>query len=211
MDDEEYDPLRADPPRIKSLDMLPGIARLRIGNRVYIHASEELPDGRVIGYLGISKPKNTSQGLGTHEMSFINYAPVGAVYAEPDGDEWIVRLPDLDAVNEAAKARMERENAHRTHHSPAVQNLLDDRVEMHRKEVKDMGFNSDVESLDDLELTVEEAFFLGRAVGMHRMAQIGSQTVERRLEAAYRGERRWHPSADDPVEEARERREDEEN
>lgn len=195
-EDEKYDPIKADTPRIDDLSMISGVARLNLGNRVFVVDQKELEDGRVIAYLGISKAKNTSAGTrGRREISFVNYAPVGAAIAEPtDDNEWIVHLPDIDAVNDAATVRMEIENEHRANHTPPIRNFILDRAELYDEQLDEYDFDGVTNAVD--ELTPIEMYHLGRIVGMRQLAIQTRDELFRRLEAPYSGEKRWSPESD---------------
>lgn len=168
--------IREDPPRIDDPEMLEGVARFRLGNRMYVYETEERDDGRYIGYLGVAQARDTSEGARENEVTFLNYGPVGVLVATPTGDgEYTVRLPDRDAVSEAIRVRERRENEHRAAVTPAVFNFLDDAVEKHAAKRED----------------VTDEFRAGVHEGMHLMADIARRELSRRRSAPYRGSKRW--------------------
>lgn len=190
--------LKEDPPRIPDPQYLEGAARYCLGNRVYLHETEWLEDGTIIGYIGVSKPKSTQQAaLGDPELTFLNYGPLGAVIAEPEGDAYVLHLPDRDGLDRAVRRRERRENDHRAVILPAVKNMLEDRQEMHFDEAGEYGFHEleEGESLDSLDLEGTEWFHLGRAVGMYKMASLAHRVLMQRWNSPYRGERRWESPA----------------
>lgn len=192
-----------DPPRINDVGMIDAVAHVRLGNRAFIHEIEWLQDGRVVAYLGVSKPRDTSPFPSDRELTFLNYAPVGAMIAEPDGEAWVVRLPDRDALDRAARTRQRRENDHRGTVVPALKNLVEGRQEMHYEQAGEYGFHDIEESLDELDLAGTEWFHLGQQVGMQKMANLTHRSLMRRLRNPYRGERRWDSPAYDVLRERR--------
>ena len=192
------------PPRVDALDQLDAVAHYHIGNRAYVYEQEFLADGRVVAYLGVTHPTDTSPWPSQREISFVSYAPVGALVAEPDGDQWAVTLPDRDALNRAAQRRREHEAEQRAGVIPGMLGLFEDRQEMHYAEADDYGFH-DIDSLEDLDLSPQMMFDLGRAVGMHNMASLAERSLRRRLEMPVRGDRRWRSSEYDVIRNRRSR------
>lgn len=182
--------LKADPPRVDSPEDIRGVANYHLGNGVFVHELEWLCDGRIVAYLGASTPIDTSPWPSQNEISFRNYAPIGAAIARPDGEEYVVDLPDRDALNDALLIRQEYADEYNAAVMPSLRNLLKDRREMHHDEAAEYGLY-DVESLDDLDLSAMEMFNLGRAAGMQKMASLAHRTLERRLEMPYAGQRKW--------------------
>lgn len=186
-----HERMNADPPWIDDLGELDGAVQWLAGNRAYIQETDWLQDGRVAAYVGITKPVNTTGAAkGDHELTFTNVGPVGAIIAAPNGDHWTLDVPDLDALETAYRNRRDREAAHRMEIIPAVVNMLDDRQDMHGEEVNDYGYY-DVDTLDELDLDDTEWFHLGRALGMLKMASLAHRVLSERLDAAYKGRRRW--------------------
>ena len=191
----EHVDLRADPPVIADLEKLRGIANWRLGNAVYVQAVEELPDGTYAAYLGYTKPRDTSDGAGRAELSFVNYGPVGAMYARPttiDGEQYYeVDLPDRDELEAACMARRERENDHRAAVVPPLANLLEEWADEH------------ADRYDQDEPLAEYAFPTVYRMGLHRGMALAFEAARRELvarrDAAYRGEKRWRRDALDEV------------
>ena len=182
---EEFDVLEAvreDPPRVRETDDLTAVARLRLGNAMYVHETRERDDGRLVAFLGVCKPTDTSVGALDREITFLNYAPVGALVATPAGDgEYTVRLPSRDDIDEGIRARERRENDHRATVLPPVRNLLLDAVAQHAA-VTD-GPSDDYRA--------------GVHAGMARMADVMLRELMRRWEAPYKGEKRWNSGGAD--------------
>ena len=105
----EHVDIRGDPLVVDDLDMLRGLASFRIGNRTYVHAIEQIGAETYVAYLGVSMATDPSAGAGRNELTFRNYAPVGAMYAhavERAGETYYeVDLPDRDAISAAVRAR----------------------------------------------------------------------------------------------------------
>ncbi|MDS0280052.1 hypothetical protein NDI85_19900 [Halomicroarcula sp. S1AR25-4] len=182
--------LKADPPRVDSPSDINAVATRHLGNGVHVHELEWLADGRVVAYLGATTPIDTSPWPSQPELSFRNYAPIGAAVARPDGDEYVVDLPDRDALNDALVARKEYADEYDAAVIPSLLNLCKDRREMHHDEAAEYGLY-DVDTPADLDLSPMEMFHLGRAVGMQKMASLAHRTLSRRLEAPYNGHRKW--------------------
>jgi len=197
------DPM-ATPPRVDSLDQLDAVASYHLGNRAFVYEYDYPSDGRVVAYLGVVQPRDTSPWPSQNELSFINYAPVGSMIAEPDddGETWVVSLPDRDALDRATRKRREYEQEQRAALVPGLLGLFEDRQEMHYEEADAHGF-WDIESFDDLDLSPAAMFDLGRAVGMHNMASLAERSLRRRLETPHRGTRRWYSREYDVVRDRR--------
>ncbi|PCR88658.1 hypothetical protein [Natrinema ejinorense] len=167
----EHVDLRGDPPVIADLEKLRGIASLRLGNRLYVHAVERLPDGSYVAYLGVSMATDTSDGAGRNEITFCNYAPVGAMYADPtkiDGETYYeVDLPDRDDVSAAIRARKRHADPHRAAVFPPVVNQLEEWVDAH------------ADRDDDVHRGMALAFEAAR------------RELTARRDAAYSGRKRW--------------------
>lgn len=173
--------VREDPPRIRGRDDFEAVVRFRIGNLAHVHEIEEQEDGRLIAYLGVTKTEDTSEGAGERELTFLNYAPVGALVAHPTGDgEYTVDLPDRDALDAALQARRPREDHHRATVLSAVQNLLEDAVDQHAERARD----------------ADDPFTAGVHAGMARMASLVYADLDQRWNAPYRGRKRWQPAED---------------
>lgn len=181
---EEFDLLEAvqeDPPRIRESDDFDAVLRFRIGNLAYVHTVEELSDGRLVAYLGVTKTEDTSEGAGERELTFLNYAPVGALVAHPQDDgTYTVDLPGHDALNAAIQARRPREDRHRAAVLAPVRNLLEDAVDQH------------ADALED----ADDEFRRGVHVGMARLGALVLGDLEQRWDAPYRGRERWQPEED---------------
>lgn len=175
----EHVDIRGDPPVIDDLDMLLGITSFRIGNRTYVHAVEQIDAETYVAYLGVSMVTDTSAGAGRGEITFCNYAPVGAMYAhevERDGETYYeVDLPDRDDISAAVRARERYENEHRAAVIPPVVNDLEDWEAEHDEKAADA---------DEL---LEKAVYGGMALGF----EVARREVERRRDAPYKGDRRW--------------------
>ncbi|WP_455448121.1 hypothetical protein [Natrinema thermotolerans] len=167
----EHVDLRGDPPVIADLEKLRGIASFRLGNAVYVHATEQVDTDIYAAYLGVSIPTDTSAAAGRAEITFRNYAPVGAMYARRltiDGETYYeVDLPDRDDLSAAIRAREDYEDEHRAAVIPAVLNELEEWAEDHADRDDDLHW--------------------GMALGL----EAARREVRTRLEAAYRGDRRW--------------------
>lgn len=170
-------------------DLEPAIKRV-LGRAVYVHEIDYLPAGRAVAYLGTTQPRDTSPRPDQPELSFLNYAPVGAAVITPMDDGLAAHLPARDALAAAAAARTERENQHRAQVVPALLNWLDDRRTMHHEAVGDYGLH-DADSLVDLDLEPTELFHLGRELGMETLASAVHRRLSGRLDAPFQGRRRW--------------------
>ncbi|ELY85268.1 hypothetical protein [Natrinema gari] len=167
----EHVGLRGDPPVIADLEKLRGIPSIHLGNAVYVQAVERRPDGTYAAYLGFSKPRDTSDGASRNEITFVNYGPVGAMYAHPveiGGETYYeVDLPDRDELEAACIARREREGDHRAAVVPPLANLLEEGADEHAD----------------------------RSGDLHRGMALAFEAARRELvarrDAAYRGDRRW--------------------
>lgn len=180
-----FEAVREDPPRIQEPDQLEAVARLRLGNAMYVQETVALDDDQYIGYLGVCKPTDTSAAAGAPEMTFLNYAPVGALVATPTGDgEYTVRSPTRDKVSVAIRARERRENDHRATVLPPVRNRLRDAVDEHSEKREDSSAE----------------FRKGVHTGMARMADIVLRELMGRWNAPYHGEHRWQ--SDESMEDA---------
>lgn len=170
----DHTDLRGDPPIIDDPDLLEGLASGRLGNAVYVHARQELADGRIVAYLGVAIPTNTAEAARRPELTFRNYAPVGAIYADPvtiDGDRYYeVDLLDRDVLDAAIQARKRHENNHRATVLPPLRNVLEDW----------QG--------DHLEHADGDRFHRGVALGF----ELARRHLMQRWRAPYRGTRRWN-------------------
>jgi len=183
--DDDFDPVEAareEPPRIRGPDDFEAVVRFHVGNRAWVHEVEELSDGRLVAHLGVTKDKDTSEGAGEKERTLLNYAPVGVFVAHPadDGEEYVVDVPDHDALDPAIQARRFREDRHRAAVLPAVRNLLEDAVDQHAPKAD--------ESSDE--------FRRGVHIGMARLASVVLGDLEQRWNAPYRGRKRWQAEED---------------
>lgn len=184
---------RADPPRVEDPSQIKAVANLRLGNAVYVHAIERLPDGDFMAYLGYSIPYDTSRAAGENELSFINYGPIGAVRAKArDGGEWFeLNLPDRDALDEACKMRRKHESQHRSALVPGLTNTLEDRQEMHHEEYSKYEPEGGHDSLSELDLDQQEMYDYAFNRGMAQMASLLNRRVSQHLDDSYAGDRRW--------------------
>lgn len=171
--------LEADTPVIADLAQLDGLANFRLGNACYVIETDELPDDSYVAYVGYSRPWDTTAGAGKRELTFINYGPIGAMYARPveiDGEQYFeVELPDRDELDDAAKARRPHENAHRAAVVPPVANTLEDLTNVHADAV-------DADSSD---------YTRGLHRGMALAFGLALADLTRRRDAAYQGDKRW--------------------
>ena len=176
------DAIREDPPRIRARDDFGAVARFRLGNLAYIHAVEELSNGRLVAYIGCVHPTDTSAAAWRdREFSHLNYAPVGALVAHPrDDDTYTVDLPDRDTLDAAIRARKRRENDHRATVLPALKHLLEDAVDDHAERVRE----------------TDDSFTAGVHAGMARMASLVHAELTRRWNAPYKGRNRWQKQND---------------
>lgn len=178
---------------IDALEELEGQLSHRLGQGLYLHDLEFREGGRAIAYLGLATPRDTTASAGSAELTFLNYAPVGAAYVRTNGDGYEASAPDRDALVAAADARERRENEHRATVLPALKNLLEYRMDMHYDEAGDYGFHDldEGDNLAALDVEGTEYFHLGREVGMYKMAHLVNRVLATRWDEAYRGLKRW--------------------
>lgn len=204
MSDGTTDKIMADPPRLDELSMLEGAIRLNCGNRAYLHHVDRVSDNVVIGYIGISKAVNTSEAAPDtdQEMSFINYAPVGSVRAryQDSSDEWVLDIPDLDNIDEAAVARYRRHCQHTATVLPAIRNGIQKEKEQAEDKLTKHSCNNEIEEIEDVNIgrySREELLRLGMALGKKTVSEDLFDELEHRLESPYRGEKRFSRHTED--------------
>jgi len=183
----------SDPPTVSDLDDLDTLVRYRLGRSLFIYETRSLPDGSIIGYLGVVRPLDTSPWPSQRELTHRNYAPIGAVRAHPNGEDYVVTLPDRDALAKATNTRIEYEDEYRAGILPSLLNHLEDRQTLHSDEAAEYDYFNieDGQTITDLDLNTEAAFQLGRSLGMMRMASLTYRNVQRRLQTPYNGNRKW--------------------
>lgn len=187
--------------RIDDLARLEGQAKHRIGRALYVHSMDYHEDGTVVAYLGTVRPTDTSPWPGDNEISFVNYAPVGAVTAVPDGDGYVVEHPDRDALSDAATRRRELENAHRSEVLPTLRSFLEHHQRLQRDDAKERGL-ADLDGdapITALDLAGSDWWHLGRAIGGYQLASRALRVLRRRLVAPPEDERERYAAAVPPV------------
>lgn len=183
----------ADPPTVEDVSEIKAMVRYRLGRRLYVHAIERLPNGDYLAYLGFTRSYDTSAAGGEAELSFVNYAPVGAVRAHSvaDGDHYELDFPGRDALIQACRTRRHYEGDHRAALVPGLTNTLEKRRKMHYEEYSEFEPEDGFDHVSELDLDDAEMERYGFHRGMARMAGLLDRRVAGHLGGPYAGNRRW--------------------
>lgn len=185
--------IKADPPIVEAPSQIEAAATYHLGNRLFVHAIEKLPNGDYMAYLGVVRPYDTSAAIDDPELSFVNYAPIGAIRPRPrDGGEgFVLDLPDRDALHRACRTRRRYEGDHRAALVPGLTNTLTDRRELHYEKYSEYEPDEGFDNISELKLDDLEMFDYGFHRGMAKMAGLLDRRVADHLRGPYRGNQRW--------------------